>query len=309
MSIRQLFTQYLDLWGRPSKRFYKSLVDFASDCDDKYLLAKIADSEYGTAEFKKRVDETYTFADVLYEFASISINAQNLLELVPPIKRRHYSIASSQKMHPTQVHLLVVLVEWETPAGRKRQGQATRYLSKLRPSSSSNPIMVSVSVMPSVLRLPPNHSQPVVMAGLGTGMAPFRAFIEERAFLRQKGEDVGKMILYFGSRNRANEWLYGEELERYEREGLVTLRLAFSRDQKQKIYIQNRIEEDAVLLNTLLNTTNKGHFYLCGPTWPVPDVEAAMKSGFVAGGGLTEEEATAYLEQLKEEGRHVLEVY
>jgi sulfite reductase (NADPH) flavoprotein alpha-component len=163
--------------------------------------------------------------------------------------------------------------------------------------------------MPSVLRLPASHSQPVIMAGLGTGMAPFRAFIEERAFVKSQGEVVGPMILYFGSRIRANEWLYGSELEQYEREGLVKLRLAFSRDQKEKIYIQNRIEEDANLLNTLLSSEKSGHFYLCGPTWPVPDVEAAMKTGFRNGGGMTKEEADAYLETLKEEGRHVLEVY
>jgi len=105
----------------------------------------------------------------------------------------------------------VVAVDWIAPKSNKRRfGQCTRYLVGLKPND-----VVTVSVKPSVMKLPPLDSSPVVMAGLGTGMAPFRAFIQERAVRKREGHAVGPMILYFGSRHRSEEYLYGEELEAY----------------------------------------------------------------------------------------------
>mgnify|MGYP003874233275 CR=1 FL=1 len=113
-------------------------------------------------------------------------------------------------------------------------------------------------------QLPPRDEQPVVMAGLGTGAAPFRAFIQERAWQRSQGKEVGPMLYYFGSRHRAQEYLYGEELEAYFQEGVVShLGLAFSRDSDKKVYIQHKMNEDAELLAKMLED---GAFYLCGPT-------------------------------------------
>jgi len=113
-------------------------------------------------------------------------------------------------------------------------------------------------------QLPPRDEQPVVMAGLGTGAAPFRAFIQERAWQRAQGKEVGPMLYYFGSRHRAQEYLYGEELEAYFQEGVVShLGLAFSRDSDKKVYIQHKMNEDAELLAKMLDD---GAFYLCGPT-------------------------------------------
>merc|ERR1712080_91120 len=126
------------------------------------------------------------------------------------------------------------------------------------------------------------------MAGLGTGAAPFRAFIQERA------------------RHRAQEYLYGEELEAYFQEGVVShLGLAFSRDSDKKVYIQHKMNEDAELLAKMLED---GAFYLCGPTWPVPDVYEALIKAFT-GAGMTADQAAAHIEALKEDERYILEVY
>merc|ERR1711871_1442754 len=135
------------------------------------------------------------------------------------------------KLNPRSVHLLVVAVAWKTPSGRYRMGQCTRYLANLKPGAS-----VTVDIKPSIMHLPPSPSQPIIMAGLGTGMAPFRAFIQERKFQREQGIEVGPIVLYFGARHRHQEYLYGDELEKYYEEGLVTrLGLAFSRDRKNKV--------------------------------------------------------------------------
>ncbi|KAE9290637.1 Sulfite reductase [NADPH] flavoprotein component [Phytophthora fragariae] len=299
----QLFSHVLDIFGRPSKKFYQALLECATDEKEKTTLAALLDAD-GKDEYKRRVDETVTFAELLEEFPSARPTLADLLTLVPRIKPRHYSIASSMKMNPTSVHLLIVVHDWTSPSGKYCIGQATRFLSGVKLGQK-----LSVSVCSSVMKLPTNPEDPIVMAGLGTGMAPFRAFIQERAFLRSQGVKVGPVALYFGSRHKAKEYLYGDELDAYEADGLVTyLRCAFSRDQEHKVYIQDKIAEDKEILADLLLRQN-GHFYLCGPTWPVADVREALVSSFIQEGGLDRRQANATIERMREEGRYVLEVY
>ncbi|KAI8600292.1 hypothetical protein EDD21DRAFT_137305 [Dissophora ornata] len=304
-TLFQILQQSLDLFGRPSKRFYADLIPYATNATEKERLSHLISAE-GANEFKDRVDETLTHADILREFPSAHPTIPQLINMLPAIKPRHYSIASSQKAHPNSVHLLIVAVEWVSPSGKARFGQCTRYLTSLGVGAK-----VTVSIKPSVMTLPPSPHQPVIMAGLGTGMAPFRAFIQERAWQKAQGIDVGPMILYFGSRNRANEYLYGEELEAYHADGLLThLRLAFSRDQKEKVYIQNKMNEDGKLLHKyLLDSQLSGHFYLCGPTWPAGDVKDAIVQSFMDGEACAAVDANRIVNKLKEEERYVLEVY
>ncbi|CAG8466675.1 10825_t:CDS:1, partial [Acaulospora colombiana] len=302
-TIFQVFSQVLDIFGRPSKRFYESLSLYATNENERDRLLWIASKE-GAEEFKRRVADTITYVDLLFEFTSAKPPVEDLVQMVTPIKPRHYSIASAQSIHPNGVHLLVVTVDWVNSAGKKRFGQCTRYLSGLKIGEQ-----VTVSIKPSVMKLPPRDTQPVIMAGLGTGMAPFRAFIEERAYRKSQGKEVGPMVLYFGSRNKSMEYLYGEELEAYHSEGLLShLQLAFSRDQPHKVYIQHKMNEDANLLHQYL-LKDEGWFYLCGPTWPVPDVRDAIVNSFVTVGGLSEGEAIDCINKLKDLERYILEVY
>jgi sulfite reductase (NADPH) flavoprotein alpha-component len=160
----------------------------------------------------------------------------------------------------------------------------------------------------SSVQLPPNHLQPIIMAGLGTGAAPFRAFLQHRAWTAQQGIPVGPMLYYFGSRHQSQEYLYGEEIEAYILDGTITKAgLAFSRDGKKKVYIQHKMLEDAEVLANMLRD-DRGTFYLCGPTWPVPDIYTALVGALVKYKGETISSAGEYLESLKEEERYVLEV-
>lgn len=146
------------------------------------------------------------------------------------------------------------------------------------------------------------------MAGLGTGAAPFRAFLQHRAWLKEAGEQVGPVYYYFGSRHQSQEYLYGEEIEAFILDGTITRAgLAFSRDGPRKVYIQHKMLEDSEVLAKMLRTEN-GVFYLCGPTWPVPDVYEALVAALVKYNGEDPVSAGAYLESLKEEERYVLEV-
>ncbi len=305
-TVFQALSQNLDIFGRPPKKFYEALAAYATDANESKELLRLAGSE-GLAEFKRRANvETITYADLLIEFTSARPPFRDLATTVSPLKRREYSIASCQKVHPNSVHLLIVVVDWKDPRGRDRYGHCSRYLSQLEIGTE-----VIVSIKPSVMKLPELATSPIIMAGLGTGLAPFRAFVEYRAWQRSQGEKIGPVLLYMGSRHQREEYLYGEEWEAYRDAGIITLLgQAFSRDQPQKIYIQNRMTET---LSDVVDAfiTKHGSFYLCGPTWPVPDVTQVLEDAIAteAKQRQVKVDTAREIESIKDNGRYVLEVY
>lgn len=150
------------------------------------------------------------------------------------------------------------------------------------------------------------------MAGLGTGLAPFRAFVQYRAWQKQQGIPIGAVLLYMGSRHQREEYLYGEEWEAYEAAGVIThIGKAFSRDQPAKIYIQDRMRQS---LKEIIQAyvAEEGSFYLCGPTWPVPDVQEVLQEALEVEAkerGVAKMDSRRRIEELKDDGRYVLEVY
>jgi len=305
-TVFQSLKQNIDIFGKPPKRFYEGLAEYATDETEKKLLLALGAAE-GAEEFKKRSEvDTVTFADILEEFTSARPNFLELARLVGALKRREYSIASAQAVTPTSVALMIVVVDWIDPRGRYRYGQATRYLSRLPVGST-----VVASVKPSVMKLPTRDDAPLIMAGLGTGLAPFRAFVQYRAMQKAQGKKIGSILLYLGSRHQREEYLYGEEWEAYLDAGVVTLvGAAFSRDQPQKIYIQDRMRQtmDDVIKAYI---KDEGSFYLCGPTWPVPDVTDVLMEAIrvEAKASGKKVDPKKEIDRLKEEGRYVLEVY
>jgi len=305
-TVYQALLQNVDIFGRPPKRFYEALAEFASDENEKRNLLTLSTPE-GATEFKRRAEvDTITYADVLLEFPSAHPSFHDIVRIVAPLKRREYSIASSQRVTPNSVSLLIVTVGWVDPKGRDRFGLATRYLNGLAIGSP-----LTVSVKPSVMKLPPKTTAPIIMAGLGTGLAPFRAFIQERALQKQQGEEIGSILLYMGSRHQREEYLYGEEWEAYQDAGIITLLgRAFSRDQPQKIYIQDRMRQTMEEVRKAY-LQEEGSFYLCGPTWPVPDVTEVLQEAIEmdAKAKGKKVDSRREIEALKDAGRYVLEVY
>ncbi|KAK2736893.1 hypothetical protein FQN57_000496 [Myotisia sp. PD_48] len=307
-TVYQALVHNVDIFGKPPKKFYESLSEFATDENEKNLLLKLGSAQ-GAEEFKRRSEvDMLSFADLFHEFPSAHPNAHDLMKIVNPMKRREYSIASCQKVTPTAVALMIVVVDWVDTKGRQRFGQASYYLTKLRPGAT-----VTVSVKPSVMKLPPNSTQPIIMAGLGTGLAPFRAFVQHRALEKAQGKEIGSVLLYMGSRHQREEYCYGEEWEAYQAAGVITLLgRAFSRDQPHKIYIQDRMRETLPEITQAYLQEN-GAFYLCGPTWPVPDVTAVLEEAITvhakASNPSKKVESRKEIEKLKEELRYVLEVY
>ncbi|KAI0306949.1 assimilatory sulfite reductase [Multifurca ochricompacta] len=303
-TVFQALQQQIDLFGKPPKSYYSDLAEYATSPVDRHALQFIGSPE-GVSTFKKFSEkDTVTFADVLHRYTSARPGIEVLCEMIGDIKPRHYSIASAQSVVGDQVDLLVVTVDWKTPDGTIRYGQCTRYLAGLKIGQK-----VTVSIKPSVMKLPAEPTQPLIMAGLGTGAAPFRAFLQDRALLVSQGVPIGPVYYYFGSRHQSQEYLYGEEIEAFIQDGIITKAgLAFSRDSLKKVYIQHKMLDDTEALVRMLHA-EKGVFYLCGPTWPVPDVYETLVKAFEEHHGMDAKTADLFLEGLKEEERYVLEVY
>jgi sulfite reductase (NADPH) flavoprotein alpha-component len=305
-TVHQALIQNVDILGKPPKRFYEALAEFAADESEKKKLEALGSSE-GAEDFKRRSEvDMATYVDVLGEFKSARPSFSDLVKIVNPLKRREYSIASAQAVTPNSVALMIVVVDWVDTKGRTRYGHATHYLSRLQPGA-----VVTASVKPSVMKLPVKDTAPLIMAGLGTGLAPFRAFVQYRAMQKAQGKEIGAILLYLGSRHQREEYLYGEEWEAYLAAGVVTLvGAAFSRDQPQKIYIQDRMRQTlADIAKAYIQ--DQGSFYLCGPTWPVPDVTKVLEEAIAAEAKANGKKVDPKkeIEKMKEEGRYVLEVY
>ena len=304
-----LFTEVLDVFGRPSRRFFETLAIACKDEGEKAEIEFLLSKE-GKPKLQELQKETATFADLMKMFPSSKLSLEYLVDHVPRIKPRLYSIASSTEMHPDQVHLCIVKEDWNTPSGKYRHGMTTRYLAKQ--SQDGRTDLVAGKMNAAGINWPDTHAFPCVMVGLGTGIAPLRAMVEDRQMAISRGEPAGEMALIFGARHKRTDYTYGDELEDYHANGkgvLTNLITAFSRDQKDKIYVQNRISENPEIMYDML-FKKKGYFYLCGPAGNVPpSVRQAVCDSAVKCGGVTPEEADKLVTQMQIEGRYNVEAW
>jgi sulfite reductase (NADPH) flavoprotein alpha-component len=225
-------------------------------------------------------------------------------EFVPALRKlapRLYSIASSPKAHPEQAHLCVGAVRYQSH-GRDRSGVASTFLADRLGAEEH----LKVFVQPSPSFKPPtNGDTPMIMVGPGTGIAPFRAFLEERQAIGAKG----KNWLFFGDQRRSTDFLYEEQLTGWVKDQHLTrLDLAFSRDQQEKIYVQDRMLENASELWSWLDAG--AHFYVCGEASRMAaDVDAALHKVIETRGGKSADEARTYVARLRSERRYQRDVY
>lgn len=240
--------------------------------------------------------------DLLMEHPEAKFTAQEFVKLLRKLQVRLYSISSSLKAVPEQVHLTVATVEYET-FGRKRQGVASAWLAHRLTEETIIPCFITPN---NKFRLPaPENDVPIIMVGPGTGVAPFRAFVQERGATGAKGD----AWLFFGEQHQKSEFFYEQEWEEAFKTGALTkLTTAFSRDQAHKIYVQHRMLEEG---QEFWNWLERGAvFYVCGDkTRMAADVDAALHEIVHRFGGKTQEEATEYVEQMKKEHRYHRDVY
>lgn len=238
--------------------------------------------------------------DLVLAHPSVALNAAEFVATLRKLQPRLYSIASSPRQHPGEVHLTVGTVRYET-LGRQRRGVCSTFLADRAPLGGLVPVFVHAN---KAFR-PPADDVPLIMVGPGTGIAPFRAFLEDRL---ARGAS-GRNWLFFGDQRASTDFLYRDEIEAFHTNGLLTrLDLAWSRDQGHKVYVQDRMRAAAAELWSWLEAG--AAFYVCGDASRMArDVDAALHDVVKLGGGKTPDEAAEYVRRLQSTHRYRRDVY
>jgi sulfite reductase (NADPH) flavoprotein alpha-component len=272
---------------------------------EKFGLNPIADvalPEGGVAPLAKALEVAYCLAASLAApKPERPVEAAGFVSGLRKLQPRLYSIASSPKTAPGKVCLTVGVVKYATPAGEERKGVASTFLAERLDSGETAGVFIHKAAH---FRLPENPETPVIMVGPGTGIAPFRAFLEERAATAAKG----KNWLFFGDRRASTDFLYQEQLEGWVQSGHTRLDCAFSRDSERKVYVQHLMADHAAELWKWLN--DGAHFYVCGDASKMAkDVDAALHKIAETAGGLAPEAAAEFVNGLRKNKRYQRDVY
>lgn len=293
MPLRAALTGALDI-ARPLDRTLDLLAGVATHAPHAAALRALADGDDGAEPGDADL------LDLLEAFPSARPPLQALLDSLPALKPRLYSIASSPLAAPGRVELCVGVVR-DTRRGRPRDGVASCHLAfRATPDA---PLRADVQV--SHFRLPPSPATPVIMVGPGAGIAPFRAFLQHRA---ARGE-AGRSWLFFGDRRSATDFLFRTEIEAWRKAGTLSrLSLAWSRDGARKDYVQHRMAEEAADLWRWLQ--DGAHFYVCGDALRMAkDVDTALRAVAQSEGGMSADQARDWIVALARQGRYQRDVY
>ena len=281
----------------PSKQFLEAI---AARSEGESVLRELMEDPLRKGDVAKYV-HGMEIIDFLLSHPSIRFTTDEFVKLLRKLQPRLYSISSSLKAHPEAVHLTVAAVRYETH-GRQRKGVASTFLAERAEHPAPVPLFFHSA---KHFRLPEDPATPVIMVGPGTGIAPFRAFLEER----QATGATGKNWLFFGDQRAKFDYLYEDEFAAMQTAGVLTrLDLAFSRDQAEKIYVQQRMLENA---DELWRWLEEGaHFYVCGDANRMAkDVDAALSRIVETAGGKDAHGAAEYVEALKKAKRYKRDVY
>jgi sulfite reductase (NADPH) flavoprotein alpha-component len=287
--------------NRASKKIMSGLTECIPQGEQRNKLMEIVDN----GEVLNDYVHTRDYVDILREFDEAKFESpEAFLAQLSPIPPRLYSIASCLPAHRDEAHLCIAIVRYESH-GRKRTGLCSGFMAdQARLGVKDIPVYVQES---RHFRLPKDGTRDILMVGPGTGIAPFRAFLEQRAL---EG-DRGRNWLFFGEQHRQTDFLYEEDFRGFQQKGVLhRLDLAFSRDQPEKIYVQHRMKEQGRELWAWLQ--NGAYFYVCGDAHRMAkDVHQALIDIAQGQGGLSAEAAAQYVNVtlMQTERRYLRDVY
>jgi sulfite reductase (NADPH) flavoprotein alpha-component len=299
LPLREVLTSRLAL-ASPTQKILTTLLGKVTDAAEKAkieALLKPDAKEQLTAYLDDR-----EYVDILAEFPSGRLTPQEFVDHLRKLMPRLYSIASSPKPHPQHVHLTVAIVRYQTNS-RERVGVCSTFMAD-RAQVSVTPVPTFVSH--SHFGLPDDHAaKDVIMVGPGTGIAPFRAFVQERVATAA----AGRNWVFFGDQKKATDYLYEEEWTDYIAKGQVArLDLAWSRDQTTKVYVQDKMRANAAELWAWIQ--GGAYFYVCGDAKRMAkDVDQALHDIIAEQGGMPIEKAVEFVKQLKKDKRYQRDVY
>ena len=296
--LREALLRSLSLAG-PTTRTLKALQQRVTATDERELLESLLEPQNRSATQAWLAEREYI--DLLEEYPSAVFKPQDFVDLLRKLQPRLYSIASSPKIYPETIHLTVAVVRYQTNQ-RERRGIASTWLAERVPINQPK---VPAFIVPSHFSLPASDAADLIMVGPGTGVAPFRAFIQERG---ARGAQ-GRSWLFFGERNQSTDYLYGEDWETWHKQGVLTrLDLAWSRDQDERIYVQHKLLARAKPIWEWLS--GGAYFYVCGDAKRMAkDVDQALHCIIREQGDLDDAAAVAFVRQLRKEKRYQRDVY
>lgn len=304
ISCGDLFTSFVEL-SQPATRTQVAALATATRCPpEKQALEKLAGADYETEVLDKRV----SVIDLLERFQSCEIDLAGYLAMLPPMRARQYSISSSPLWNPEHATLTVAVVNAPAFSGHGRyQGVASSYLAGLQPGDH-----VPVAVRPSNTRFhpPADPKTPIIMICAGSGIAPFRGFLQERAAQKASGQDVGPALLFFGATAPEMDYLYRDELAEWQRSGVVEVLTAFSaRPEGEIMFVQHRVWAERRRIETLFR--QGAIVFVCGDgKHMAPAVRETLVRAFKEATGYSDAEVEKWANTLEHErGRYVSDVF
>jgi sulfite reductase (NADPH) flavoprotein alpha-component len=308
VTIRQIFTQLLDIFGRPSKSFCGDLARFATSNAEAKALKKMCTPE-GADDWKALVDASASFFDIFKKFPSAKPPLDQIMSILPLMKPRLYSVASSPFLCPGSLDLTIVINQWKAPGtGSIVTGACTRFIQKVAVGAK-----VACNVVCGTFKFPAEDTTPMVMVGLGTGIAPIRSFCQDKLYKKKQGKKTGPMVVFYGCRREKEELFYKEDWEMYKKEGvLTTLVGAFQFDAPhyppKMMFVSDKMEAQPELITE--NLMGKGgFFYMCGPAAATPSVQKALKAAVSKHGKLGDKKAEEWFDEFMTNGRYSEESY
>jgi sulfite reductase alpha subunit-like flavoprotein len=318
ITLRALFRDHLDLFGMPRRHFFATLAAFATAPRERERLLEFASAEGQDDLLRYCTRERRTYVEVLCDFPSARLPLAYLLELVPRLQPRQFSIASSPLAHPGELHITMAVVRYATPTRRIKLGVCSTWLSRLEPG-----VRVALAVKHGSLALPVDWARrPLIMVGPGTGIAPFRAMCSHIAAAMRADPALkpvgGGVHVFFGNWRRDRDFLYADEWDELQRQGAVAaVQTAWSRASDNpdapKVYVQHRLREAADVVWQCLggeDGAGAGVFMVAGSAKNMPrNVQDAVASILAERGGLSEEAARSRVKDLQARRRYLVECW
>jgi NADPH-ferrihemoprotein reductase len=310
ISVRECLTRYLDLTSAPRRSDLKLLSLYASDAVDRRALQRLSSKE-GKADYKEKIMNSYTgLVELLKLCPSLEIPLEHLISLCHFALPRFYTISSSNIVYPDSIHLTVAVTQEKRVDGTFFVGVCSTHIAKSSQPSCNPQQSLRIFVRPSTFRLPKDPSTPIIMIGPGTGIAPMRALLQQRRHQQMVEKmSTGSNILYFGCKRKDQDYLYEDELKRFQDEGVLSeLHLAFSRQTTKKVYVQHLLKQQAVSTWKMLNESG-AYVYVCGGVKMGHDVTETLKEIATEQGEMSFDQAASYVSQLSGEGRYIQELW
>lgn len=318
-TYRTAFSYYVDIASPPRVQPLREMSSYATSEDDQKFMELICSSQpNGREKYNDWVLKgCRNIVQIINELPTFRPPADLLIELLPRLQPRYYSISSSNLVNSTAVSITAVVVEYESPAGYTNKGVATHYLKRNTITAKQDELVdnrIPICFVQSQFRLPPVVNKtmaPIIMIGPGTGLAPFRGFLQEIQHLRNTdGLQTSDVILYYGCRHKDQDYLYPDELAQFKEDGTLTeLNIAFSRDQPEKVYVTHLLERNRDATWDIIGNRN-GYVYVCGEARSMAKNVLQIFKNLIMDKLKTDDKgADAYLKKMEQEKRYKADVW